>query len=124
MSKLPGESNTANKIPIKTLRNEMKRRATVVKFIMIIVYDKDGVRISLQYGEVMNNMWQLLEGKTNGESSMKAALRELEEETGLVAELEDLKFLLNDPNYNCNVYTLKVHPNTEFDLIELNKNEE
>ena len=102
----------------------MKRRATVVKFIMIIVYDKDGVRISLQYGEVMNNMWQLLEGKTNGESSMKAALRELEEETGLVAELEDLKFLLNDPNYNCNVYTLKVHPNTEFDLIELNKNEE
>ena len=69
----------------------------------------------------MNNMWQLSEGKTDGELSMEAALRELEEETDLVVEPEDLKFLLNDPNYNCNVYTLKVHLN---DLIESNKNGE
>src|SRR6266508_2767157 len=55
---------------------------------------------------------------------MKAALQELEEETGLVAEPEDLKFLINDPNYNCDVYTLKVHPNTELDLIEPDKNRE
>ena len=55
---------------------------------------------------------------------MKAALRELEEETGLVAEPEDLKFLINDPNYNCDVYILKVHPNTELDLMESNKNGE
>jgi len=53
---------------------------------------------------------------------MEVALRELEEEISLVAEPEDLKFLLNNPNYNCNVYTLKVHPNTELDLIEPNKN--
>ena len=45
----------------------------------------------------MNNMWQSLEGKTDRESSIEAALRKLEEETGLVVELEDLKFLLNDP---------------------------
>ncbi len=63
-------------------------------------------------------------GKTDGEPSVEAALRELEEETGLVAEPEDLKFLINDPNYNCNVYTLKVHPNTEFDLMEPDKNGE
>src|SRR6266540_1900277 len=55
---------------------------------------------------------------------MKATLRELEEETGLVAETEDLKFLINDPNYNCDVYTLKVHPNIELDLIEPDKNGE
>src|SRR6266540_55675 len=55
---------------------------------------------------------------------MEAALRELEEETGLVAEPEDLKFLINDPNYNCDVYTLKVHPNTELDLMEPDKNGE
>ena len=55
---------------------------------------------------------------------MEAALRELKEETDLVAESEDLKFLLNDPNYNCDVYTLKVHSNTELNLIEPNKNEE
>src|SRR6266545_8372859 len=70
----------------------------------------------------MKNMWQSPGGKTDGEPSMKAALRELEEETGLVTELEDLKFLINDPNYNCNVYTLRVHPNTELDLMELDKN--
>src|SRR6266498_3792038 len=72
----------------------------------------------------MKNMWQSSEGKTDGEPSMEAALRELEEETGLVAESEDLKFLINDPNYNCDVYTLKVYPNTELDLMEPEKNRE
>src|SRR6266540_3934890 len=55
---------------------------------------------------------------------MKAALWELEKETGLVAEPEDFKFLINDLNYNCDVYTLKVHPNTELDLMEPDKNGE
>ena len=91
---------------------------------MVIVHDRDGVRISLRYGEVMKNMWQSSGGKTDGEPSMEAALQKLEEETGLVAELEDLKFLINNPNYNCNVYTLKVHPNTELDLMEPDKNGE
>src|SRR6266540_3412147 len=91
---------------------------------MVIVHDRDGVRMSLQYGEVMNNMWQSPGGKTDGEPSMKAALQELEEETGLIAELEDLKFLINDLNYNCNIYILNVHPNTELDLMESDKNRE
>ncbi len=124
MSRLPGESNAADKIPIKALRNEMKRRASQAKFVMVIVHDRDGVRMSLRYGEVMKNMWQSPGGKTDGEPSVEAALRELEEETGLVAEPEDLKFLINDPNYNCDVYTLKVHPNTELDLMEPEKNGE
>src|SRR6266545_2713662 len=124
MSKLLGESNAADKIPIKALRNEIKRRASQVKFVMVIVHDRDGVRMSLRYGEVMKNMWQSPGGKTDGELSMEAALRELEEETSLVAEPENLKFLINDPNYNCDVYTLKVHPNTELDLMEPDKNRE
>ena len=76
----------------------------------------------LRYGKVMKNMWQLSGGKTDGELSMEVALRELEKETGFVAETEDLKFLINDPNYNCDVYILKVHPNIELDLTEPNKN--
>ncbi len=72
----------------------------------------------------MNNKWQSLGRKTDEESSMKAVLRELEEETDLVVEKEDLKFLLNDLNYNCDVYTLKIHPNIEFDLIKSDKNRE
>jgi len=80
--------------------------------------------MSLQYGKVMKNMWQSPGGKTDGEPSIEAALRELEEETGLVAKSEDLKFLINDLNYNCDVYTLKVHPNTELDLMKSDKNGE
>ncbi len=124
MSRLPDESNVANKILIKALKNEIKRRVTQAKFIMIIIHDRDGVRMSLRYGEVMKNMWQSPGGKTDGEPSIEAAFRELKEEIGLVAEPEDLKFLINDLNYNCDVYTLKVHPNTELDLMEPDKNGE
>ena len=124
MSRLPGESNAADKIPIKALRNEIKRRAAQAKFVMVIVHDRDGVQMFLWYGEVMTNMWQSPGGKIDEEPSMEAALRELEEEISLVVELEDLKFLINDPNYNCDIYTLKVHPNTELDLMEPDKNEE
>jgi len=53
---------------------------------------------------------------------MEVVLRELEEETSLVAEPEDIKLLLNDLNYNCNIYTLKVYPNTKLNLIESDKN--
>ncbi len=67
-------------------------------------------------------MWQSSGGKTDKEPSMKAALRELEKETDFVVKPEDLKYLLNNPNYNCNVYTLKVHPNIKLDLIKPNKN--
>ena len=124
MFRLPGESNVADKILIKALRNEMKRRASQAKFVMVIVYDRDGVRMSLWYGKVMKNMWQSSGEKTDGEPSMKAALQELEEKTGLVIKPEDLKFLINDPNYNCKVYTLRVYPNTELDLMEPDKNGE
>jgi len=72
----------------------------------------------------MNNMWQSPKGKTDRELSMEAALREFEKETGLMTKSEDLKFLLNNSNYNYDIYTLKVHPNTELDLIEPNKNGE
>ncbi len=91
---------------------------------MIIIHDRDGVRMSLQYREVINNMWQLSGGKTDGELSMEATLQELEKETGLVVESEDFKFLINDLNYNYDVYTLKVYPNTELDLMEPDKNGE
>ncbi len=55
---------------------------------------------------------------------MKATLREFKKETGLIAESEDLKFLFNNSNYNCNVYILKIHLNTELDLMKSDKNEE
>ncbi len=54
---------------------------------------------------------------------MRVVLKELKEEISLIVEAEDLKFLLNDPNYNCNIYTLKIYLNIKLDLIESEKNE-
>ncbi len=101
----------------------MKRKAAQAKFNIVIVHDRDVIRMSLLYEKVMNNMWQSPEGKTDREPNIKAALKEFEKETGLMVESEDLKFLLNDSNYNCDVYILKVHLNTKLDLIKSNKNE-
>jgi len=74
---------------------------------MVIAYDREGVQIFLRYGKVMNNIWQSLRRKIDEKPNLEAALRKLEEETGLMVEPEDLKFLFNDPNYNCDIYTLK-----------------
>jgi len=41
--RLLGKSNIVNKILIKALRNKMKRRAAVAKYVMIIVHDRDGI---------------------------------------------------------------------------------
>ncbi len=44
------------------------------------------------------------------ESSRHAAAREVLEKTGLEVILEDFQYLFNDPEYDCDVYKLKVHP--------------
>ena len=43
MSRLLDKNNAADKILIKAFRNEMKRRAAVAKFVIVIVYDRDKV---------------------------------------------------------------------------------
>ena len=55
------------------------------------------------------------------ESSRHAAAREVLKETGLEVILRDLQYLFNDPDYDCDVYKLKVHPKTELDRMELTK---
>jgi len=47
MLRLSGENNTADKIPIKAFRNKMKQKAAVAKFVMVIVYDRDRIQMSL-----------------------------------------------------------------------------
>ncbi len=62
--------------------------------------------------------------KTDSELSIEAAFWKLKKEIDLITESENLKFLLNNLNYNCNVYMLKVHLNIELNLIESEKNGE
>ena len=58
----------------------------------------------------MYNLWQVAGGKVEvGESSLQAVLREIIEETGVMVQKEDCKFLFNDPEFNCDVYTTKIN---------------
>jgi len=49
------------------------------------------------------------------ESSKQATAREVLEETGLEVILENLQYLLNDSEYDCNVYKLKIYSKTKLD---------
>jgi len=58
----------------------------------------------------MYNLWQVAGGKVEvGESSLQAVLREIIEETGVMVQKEDCKFLFNNPELNCDVYTTKIN---------------
>src|SRR6266542_2267397 len=74
----------------------------------------------------MQHLWQSVceSVEDYDESSRHTAAREVLEETGLEVILGDLQYLFNDPEYDCNVYKLKVHPRTELDRTEPTKQEE
>ena len=109
------------------LQKELRRRArqqAKPKFIMVVIYDEQGMRMSyrLKKGN-MQHLWQSVCGSVEDydESSRHAAAREVLEETGLEVILGDLQYLFNDPEYDCDVYKLKVHLRTELDRTELTK---
>jgi len=65
----------------------------------------------------MQHLWQSVcrSVKDYDESSRQAAAKEILEETGLEVILRDLQYLFNNPEYDCDVYKLKVHLRTELD---------
>src|SRR6266498_1277340 len=91
---------------------------------MVIIYDEQGMRISyrLKKGN-MQHLWQSVCGSVEDydESSRQVTAREVLEETGLEVILRDFQYLFNDPEYDCDVYKLKVHPRTELDQTESTK---
>ncbi len=91
---------------------------------MVVIYDEQRMRMSYQLKkENMQHLWQSVCGSVEDydESSRHAATRKVLEETGLEVILEDLQYLFNDPEYDCDMYKLKVHPRTELDRTELTK---
>ncbi len=84
---------------------------------MVIIYDKEDVRLFYRLKGEMAELWQSVYGKTESQNptSRDVILRELEEEMGLVVIRGDLQFLFNDNNFDCDVYKLKVHSKMELD---------
>ena len=74
----------------------------------------------------IQHLWQsVCESVENyDESSKQVVAREVLKETGLEVILGDLQYLFNDPEYDCDVYKLKMHPRTELDYTEPTKQEE
>ncbi len=74
----------------------------------------------------MQHLWQSVcrSVEDYDEFSRHTAARKVLEETGLEVIFEDLQYLFNDLEYDCDVYKLKVHPRTELDRTELTKQEE
>src|SRR6266542_3574633 len=109
------------------LQKELRRRArqqTRPKFIMVIIYDEQGMRMSYWLKkESMQHLWQSVCGSVEDydEFSRHVTAREVLEETGLEVILEDLQYLFNDPEYDCDIYKLKVYPRTELDRTKLIK---
>src|SRR6266498_6145290 len=94
------------------------------KFIIVVIYDEQGMRISYRLKrESMQHLWQSVCGSVEdyNESSRYAAARKVLEETGLEVILRDLQYLFNDPEYDCDMYKLKVYLRTELDHTELTK---
>jgi 8-oxo-dGTP pyrophosphatase MutT (NUDIX family) len=80
-------------------------------YILNIIYNNKGIYLSERTcsNKEMYKMLQALGGKVEkGESSIQAAIRETKEETGIELQEKHLTYLLNDPNYNCDVYITKV----------------
>src|SRR6266542_2142877 len=94
---------------------------------MVVIYNEQGMRMSyyLKKGN-MQHLWQSVCGSVENydESSKHAAVRKVLEEIGLEVILEDLQYLFNDSEYDCDVYKLKVYPRTELDQTEPTKQEE
>ena len=93
-------------------------------FVMNIIYNDKGIYLSrrIQKNKDMYNMWQVPGGKVEErESSIQATLRETLEETGIPLNGEDLTFLFNDPEYNCDIYIAKLLPSQLPKHTELTK---
>ncbi|GES92750.1 8-oxo-dGTP diphosphatase MutT [Rhizophagus clarus] len=75
-----------------------------------------------QKNKEMYNLWQVPGGKVElGESSIQAVLKETQKETGIKLKKEELTYLFNDPNFNCDIYATKLISNQKLKHTEPDK---
>lgn len=92
--------------PIQTLEANDNPR-----FVLVIICDIEGIYLSQRINphKPMYLKYQAPCGKVEpGETSKQAACRELYEETGLSVPHRKLKFLINDSEFDCDMYITKL----------------
>ena len=84
---------------------------TYTTFALVFIHSDEGPVLSqrLNPRKTMYLLYQAPEGKAEkGETARQAAVRELYEETGLVAKPRRLKFIAYDGEFDCNLYAYKL----------------
>ena len=110
------QKNVTWKDPLEEVRiiEKIKDNMKEPKYVLNILYNDKGVYLSerIQENKEMYGLWQSPGGKVEkGETSEEAVLRETAEETDIELKLQDLTYLFNDPNFNCDVYMTKLQKN-------------
>ena len=84
---------------------------TYTTFVLTFIYFDEGPILSqrLNPRKTIYLLYQVPGGKAEkGETARQAAVRELYEETGLVAKPRCLKFVAYDGEFDCNLYAYKL----------------
>ena len=102
--------------PLEEIRiiKKVEENTKEPKYVLNILYNDRGVYLSerIRENKEMYGLWQSPGGKVEEhETSEEAVLRETMEETDLELKLQDLTYLFNDPNFNCDVYMTKLSKN-------------
>ncbi len=106
-------------IPIKvqeedrpySLQSVINVYETAPKFVLVILCDDEGVYMSqrINPNKPMFLKYQVVCGKVEAkESGTQAAQRETLEETGLNIELNRIRYVINDPEFDCDVFYIKL----------------
>ncbi len=90
------------------IRKEVNQIEITPAYIGVILYNKKGVWKSVKLLKKIYKLLQVVFSSIEeyDESSKAAVLREVREKIGLV-EMQ-LKYLINDPKYDCNIYIIDI----------------
>ena len=78
-------------------------------FALVVIYDDDYIFLSERLGEPMKNLLQSPGGKTDGEGSLEAAIRECKEETGIDLDPKWTRYIGKDTEFDCDIFISKVN---------------
>jgi len=107
-------------IPIKVVEEEKEYEAIQIinvaehqpRFVLVILYNDTGIYMSQRIAahKPMYLKYQVPCGKLEPEeTSRQAAHRKVYEETGLNIPHKRIKFFVNDPEFDCDIYYIKLN---------------
>jgi ADP-ribose pyrophosphatase YjhB (NUDIX family) len=101
-------------IPIRVVEEKRHDHALAYNkptYVLVIIYTKGGMYMSQRFHQEkpMYLKYQAPCGKVEPhETGIKAACRELYEETGLSVPHRKIKWITNDPEFNCDIYAVQL----------------